>query len=63
MDSFVNLHNVIIRLSQHLKHTATLPCEISTFKKCQAQGLSEANSDVRFSHSKSHSQVDICVYT
>jgi len=48
----------LLNIPLHLKHIATLLCEISAFKKIAiAQGLSAPNSGVRLTHSKSHGKV------
>jgi len=41
-----------LTIPPHLKHVATLPCEISFSKNCGAQELSEASYHARLSHSK-----------
>ena len=42
-----------LNIPPHLKYVPTLPCEISMFKKRNAQEVIEANCRVRLSHSKS----------
>ena len=39
--------NSYLNIPPRLKHVATLPCEISMFKKWQAQEVIEANSHER----------------
>jgi len=42
-----------LNIPPHLTNVATLPCEISEFKKCRTQGLNKSNCHVRLSYSKS----------
>ena len=42
-----------LNIPPHLTNVATLPCEISEFKKCRTQGLNKWNCRVRLSYSKS----------
>jgi len=42
-----------LNIPTHLTNVATLPCEISVFKKCRIQGLNKSNCHVRLSYSKS----------
>jgi len=44
--------NSLLNIPSNLKCIATIPCEISVFKNCHAQGLSAVNCDVSLSHSK-----------
>ena len=42
-----------LNIPPHLTNVATLPCEISGFKKCRTQGLNNSNCHVRLSYPKS----------
>ena len=45
-----------LNITPHLTNVATLPCEISEFKKCRIQGgLNNSNCHVRLSYPKSSS--------
>ena len=41
-----------LTIPPYLKCVATLPCELSVFKNCHVQDLSEASCHARLSHSK-----------
>jgi len=41
-----------LAIPPYLKRLATLPCEISVFKNCYAQDLSEGSRHAKLSHSK-----------
>ena len=43
----------IPNIPPHLANAATLPCEMSEFKKCRTKGLNKSNCHVRLSYSKS----------
>jgi len=49
--------DVYLNIPPHLNCVATLPCEISVFKKRHPQEVIEANGHIRLKHSKNSPEI------